>query len=203
MYKELIIRMLREYYKKSWHIIRQNRKIIFALTALYILFLVGGLIYNSMTYTKFSFSSEESKAAYQEFFKTTNFKDTFIGNFQHIFFHNAIASLFRIATGIILAIIPLWLIINDGILDSAAIINSGYNILFSFIPHGIFEIPAMIISSSLGVMIFLSILKSKNRRKNIIQAYKNTFLIFLLIIIPLLLIAGIIEALEIMILFFW
>lgn len=195
--------MLRKYYKKAWQIIKQNRKIIFALAILYVLFFVGGLIYNGMTYTKFSFSSEEAKAGYQEFFKATNFKDTFIENFQYLFFHNAIASLLRIATGIILAIIPLWLIIDDGILDSAAIINSGHNILFSFIPHSIFEIPAMIISSSLGVMIFLSILKSKNRRKNILQAYKNTFLIFLLIIIPLLLIAGIIEALEIMILFFW
>lgn len=195
--------MLREYYKNSWQIIKQNKKIIFALAALYILFLVGGLIYNGMTYAKVSFSSEDAKNAYQEFFKTTNFKDTFIGNFQYIFFHNIIASLFRIAMGIILAIIPLWLIIDDGISSSFAIINSGYNPLFSFIPHGIFEIPAMIISSSLGVIIFLSMFELGSKKNNLIQAYKNALIIFLLIIIPLLLIAAILEALEIMVFFFW
>lgn len=198
--------MLKKYYKNSWKIIKQNKKIIFALTALYILFFVGGLIYNNLTYTKFSFSSEDVKNSYEEFFRLTTFKDTLIGNFGAILFHNAISGLFNIATGIVLAIVPVGLIAYSGFSHSTSIMASRYdfsNTLFLLVPHSIFEIPALILSSSLGVMIFLSIFKSKDRKKNIIQAYKNILLIFLLIIIPLLLIAAILEALEIMIFFFW
>jgi stage II sporulation protein M len=199
--------MLTEYYKRSWKIIKQNKKVIFALTAVYILFLVGGLIYNSMTYSN-SFSSEDAKKAYDEFFKTSQLKETFTGNFIFLFSHNAVASLFRITTGIIFAIIPAWLVIDGGISNSAAIINGAmqYNLsrsLLSILPHSIFELPAIIISSSLGVMVFLSLFKPKNRGRNVIQAYKDALIVFLFVILPLLLIAGIIESLEIMIFFFW
>ncbi len=193
---------IKGYYHQSFEIIKRNKKIILALTALYILVLVSGLIYNSMTYTN-SFSSEDAKQAYDEFFKTTMVKDTFIGNFIYIFSHNIIASLFRIVTGIVLGIIPVFYIISGGISSSYSLVSSVidkrvYYALWSFLPHSLFEIPTFILSSSLGLMIFISVLK-KDRIKNVIRAYKESLIVFTSVILPLLFIAAIIEAVVILI----
>ena len=197
--------MIKKYYKNSWKIIKENRKIILIMASIYVLFFIIGTIY-SLNHSSYSFSSEDAKNAYEEYFITTTFKQTFLGNFQYIFFHNVVANLYGIMTGIVFAIIPVGVIISMGVSNSMVIISSEYGFwrtLFSFVPHSIFEIPAIILSSSLGVMIFFSIFKSKDKKKDITQAYKNALLVFLLIILPLLLIAGIIEALEIMIFYFW
>ena len=196
---------IKKYYQQSFEIIKRNKKIIFILTALYILFLVSGLIYNSITYTS-SFSSEDAKKAYNEFFKTTIVKDTFIGNFIYIFSHNIIASLFRIVTGIVLGIIPIFYIISDGISNSYSLVSSMidegvYRALLGFLPHSLFETPAFILSSSLGLMIFISVFK-KDRMKNIIKTFKESLIVFTSIILPLLFIAAIIESVAILIYWF-
>ena len=69
-------------------------------------------------------------------------------------------------------------------------LKEGIFILWRLLPHGIFEIPAILISTSLGIRLGTDF---KNFKKNL----KSAIRVFLLIIVPLLVIAGIIEGLFI------
>lgn len=197
--------LLKNHYKKSFEIIKENKKIIFIILSLYAASLLSGLIYNYFTYE--GFLSIEAKESYYQAIKEINFSENFINNFIKIFTHNIIASLFRIISGILLGIIPLFLIIDGAILDSYSLVastvdNGLIKSLILFIPHSIFEIPAFILSSSFGLIIFLSLFKKSKRFDNLKNTIIETSLIFLFLILPLLFISGIIESLLIIIYWF-
>ena len=67
----------------------------------------------------------------------------------------------------------------------------GYSILFRLLPHGIFELPALIISLGLGLKIGFFIF-AKNKKKYLKYNLTNSLRVFVYIILPLLIIAGII-----------
>ena len=110
-----------------------------------------------------------------------------------IFFNNAKVSIISILFGIGLGVIPLLVCISNGyILGFVArkvVDTSGALVLWQLFPHGIFEIPAIIISIGLGIQIGLKP-KSKEDLKKIA---KESLRIFITIILPLLVIAAIIE----------
>jgi stage II sporulation protein M len=118
---------------------------------------------------------------------------------QFIFLNNLKASFFPLIFGILLGIYPvLSLIINGYVLGFVAgktVAVEGINILWKLFPHGIFEIPAVLISVSLGLRlgIFLFVYKGKNKRREFILWLKDSLRVFLFIVIPLLIIAAIIE----------
>ncbi len=186
---------------KYFKIFKEIKKIIIFMTILFILFLIISLIYNTITYQNNS-DLKESKEIYDIYLKV-RYKETFIGNFFYVLIHNIFSSFLQIITGIAFAIFPLFIIIAQGISNGNSIIYTyrmdGLFYSLLIVPHSIFEIPSMIISCSLGIKIFLSLFKSKNRIKDMIQEYKNSIIVFLFIIIPLLIIASIIESLLIMI----
>ncbi len=105
--------------------------------------------------------------------------------------NNIQVSFFGMILGIIFAIIPtLTLIINGyvlGFVINRSIVSEGIFIIWRLFPHGIFEIPAVLISTSLGIKIGTDF---KNIKKNL----KSALRIFILIVVPLLVIAGIIES---------
>lgn len=96
--------------------------------------------------------------------------------------------------GILLGILPfLALVVNGyvlGFVANQAIAIDGIFVLWRLLPHGIFEIPAILISTALGIRLGTDL---KNIKKNFISSIR----IFLLIVIPLLVIAGLIEGLFI------
>lgn len=69
-------------------------------------------------------------------------------------------------------------------------------LLLGILPHGIFEIPAIIISIAIGLNLCLCITKKIIGKYNekIIDDIKESILVFACIIIPLLIVAGIVEA---------
>ena len=195
---------IKKYYKKSFDIIKFNRKIIYFVTILYIIFLLGGIIYYASTY-KDEFSPEYKKER-DNAMRDILLKDNFYDNFIYIFSHNFIASLFRIISGVLFAVFPLFLIINGAFSSSyslfASIADKGfYFTLNAWLPHSLIEIPAFILSSSLGVMIFLSLFKPKYKLQNLIKAYKDSLIVFACIILPMLFFAAVIE--SILIVNFW
>lgn len=105
--------------------------------------------------------------------------------------NNIQVSFFGMILGIFLGIIPtLTLIVNGYVLGfvlNKSIASEGIFIIWRLFPHGIFEIPAVLISTSLGIKIGTNF---KNIKKN----FKSSLRIFILIVIPLLVIAGIIES---------
>ena len=108
--------------------------------------------------------------------------------------NNIQVAFFGIIFGIIFGILPtLGLIVNGYVLGFVAyhsILEEGIFILWRLLPHGIFEIPAILISTSLGIRLGTDF---KNFKKNL----KSAIRVFLLIVVPLLVIAGIIEGLFI------
>lgn len=67
--------------------------------------------------------------------------------------------------------------------------------LFGILPHGILEIPALLISMSIGIYLCKNITGSlfgrKNRNK--LDDLKNVIRVFFTIVIPLLILAGLLE----------
>lgn len=115
----------------------------------------------------------------------------FISLFVFITANNLQVSFIGMILGILFGIIPaITLIVNGyvlGFVINRAIASEGIFIIWRLFPHGIFELPAVLISISLGIRLGIDL---KNFKKNI----KSSLIIFILIVIPLLIIAGIIES---------
>jgi stage II sporulation protein M len=120
--------------------------------------------------------------------------------------NNIKSAFFGMIFGIFFGIISLGIIIVNGYIlgfvVKEAITIEGFPILFRLIPHGIFEIPAVIISIALGLKLgmFLFVYKEKNKGKEFLRWVKSSVKVFVFVVVPLLVIAGIIEGLLIFLL---
>lgn len=124
-----------------------------------------------------------------------------------IFINNLFASVMGLLFGILFCIVPFFILVSNGYLLGYIIkriiekigLSDGIISLWRLLPHGIFEIPAVMISLGfgfkLGVNFFQALTKGsfKNFKKEIF--YSLNVLIF--VILPLLFIAAIIEGLLI------
>ena len=192
---------IKNHYINSYNLIRKNRKIIIFIFILYVVSLSVGIIFYSQSYG--GFSSVEVKDAYYQWIGETNNKGGFADNFFYLFFHNAQASLLQIISGIFLGIIPIvltidWAMSNSYSLVSFIINNNLPNSLLFSVPHSLFEIPAFILASSFGVTLFLSLFKNGGKIKNLRASLRDSAVVFLLWVLPLLVIAGIVESILIM-----
>ena len=99
--------------------------------------------------------------------------------------------------GIILGIFPIWVSIQNGYIIGFVINKvvalEGPLILWKLIPHGIFELPAIFISIGVGLKIGEKVLKRDSPGVFLLNSLK----VFLLIVLPLLIIAAVIEGLLI------
>lgn len=115
---------------------------------------------------------------------------------KFIFLNNIQSSFIGLAFGIFLGIIPLILLVVNGyvlgFVSSISVNTAGAGVLLKLLPHGIFELPAVLISLGLG-MKFGTFIFQKNKIKSFKEYFINSFRIFLFIVIPLLVIAAIIE----------
>jgi stage II sporulation protein M len=113
--------------------------------------------------------------------------------------NNMMSSFYGLILGIFLGIIPLGIIIINGYIlgfvANKAVDSGGILILWKLFPHGIFEIPAVMISIGLGLKLgmFLFVYHKKNKGKEFFKWIIDSIRVFFLIVIPLLVIAGIIE----------
>ena len=183
-------------YKGLLSFLYSKRKIIAFCSALFLLSFVLGIIYPGI------FPHYQEKLIGDIL---TGAEDRrLFGLISYIIFTNLKASLLGAFTGLAFGLVPLGLLVLNGYLIGAVtskVLNTGIeNFLFSFLPHGIFEIPAAIISYTLGIWIGLILIEGvKNRvpwKKlllSLLNAYKRAFWVYLCIIVPLLLIAGVIE----------
>ena len=126
-----------------------------------------------------------------------------LGQFElikFIFLNNMQGSFVGLIFGILLGFFPLlFLIINGyvlGFVASLSVDARGFSVLLKLIPHGIFELPAVFISMGLGIKLS-SFIFEKNKIKNLKDNFINSLRVFLFVIIPLLIIAAIIEGMLI------
>jgi len=184
-------------YIKSWNYLKESKNFIyFSILAFFLFALVG-----------FFFPAPEAVAnKIIELFKDILSKTEGLSGFELIIFifkNNIQASLLGLVFGIVFGIYPIFAIIFNGYVvgfaGKLATINGGVYSLLSLIPHGIFELPAIFISFALGIKLGSFIFK-KDKLESLKDYISNSFRIFILIVIPLLIVAAIIEGILIAIL---
>ncbi len=116
-----------------------------------------------------------------------------------IFLNNSVKSFMVILLGPALGIVPFFFtVMNGGILGLAmGRVVESRGIAFALaavLPHGIFEIPAIIASSAIGFRLAWEVLRKIFSGGNVLRELKKGLRFFLLRIAPLLLVAAFIEA---------
>jgi stage II sporulation protein M len=119
--------------------------------------------------------------------------------FIFIFINNSLKALGVILTGMFAGIPPLLLIAVNGIvLGTIATVageqNGSVYVIAGLVPHGIFEIPAMILSTSLGCLIGREALCWALRKQHhILSTYKESLRLYALVVLPAIAIAALLE----------
>jgi len=183
-----------EEYKKSWDYIKESKNFIYIAIGIFLLFLLIGFLIPApkiladelLKFIRDLLNQTEGLSQFEliQFIISNNVKTTFLS----IFF-GAIFGIFPIINTII----------NGYVLGFVFILtvnNSGVWELWRILPHGIFELPAVFISFGLGIKLGMFIFQKK-KLEFFKDYFMNSLRVFLLIILPLLIIAGIIEGILI------
>ncbi len=186
---------LSEQYSKCWKFIKEARWFVVAALGIFATtFLIG------FTFPIF-FKTEILKLIQSLIAQTQN--KTAIKLIIFIFLNNAQVALLSILLGILFGIFPLATAITNGYLlgfvarETASL--KGISILWKLLPHGIFELPAIMLSIGIGMKIGTDIFKD-NAKQKLGNDIKEGLRFFVFVIIPLLLVAGIIEGVLIRVL---
>tara|TARA_Y100000034_G_scaffold79823_1_gene95787 strand:+ start:1289 stop:1876 length:588 start_codon:yes stop_codon:yes gene_type:complete len=187
---------LKEEYKKSWDYIKESKNFIYSTIGIFIVFILVGFIIPPP-----EFILEQILKFIKELLEKT--KDMSQGELiRFILLNNSQISLIGMIFGVLLGIFPVIVTILNGYLlgfvASVSVKQEGFFVLWKLLPHGIFELPAIFISFGLGLKLGTFIFQ-KNKIKSFKEYFKNSLRVFLFIIIPLLIIAAIIEGVLIFI----
>ncbi|MEA3414234.1 MAG: stage II sporulation protein M [Nanoarchaeota archaeon] len=185
-------------YKKSFEYIQDSGKYIYWALVIFFIFTIIGLIFPI---------PERLFLVLIDYFKELILKTQNFSTFEMILFiftNNSFATFFSIIFGIIFGIFP---IINSvingyvlGFAGSLSVSEFGILSLWKLLPHGILELTAVFISLGMGLRIGATSLKSviKNKGdKKLTKELKDSLRVYFLVVLPLLLLAAIIEGILI------
>jgi len=118
--------------------------------------------------------------------------------FLFIFFNNSIKAFLVIIGGVLFGVIPLvFMLVNGeifGVIMNLAVKQEGWlTVILGLAPHGIFEIPAIVLASSCGLWIGYKFYRKIRHNEPLGEAVRQSFRIYIRIVIPALLIAALIE----------
>lgn len=184
-------------YKQIWKFIKESRNYFYLVLGLFIVSILIGYIFPV-------FFSDFIKKFIEEIVKKTEG----LKNWQLFIFilqNNLQTAFLGLIFGILFGILPLILILFNGyvlgFVANKTVAIAGSGVLIRLLPHGIFEIPAIILSFGLGLRLGMFIFKkSGQRKKEFMYSFGNSMKTFLYVIIPLLIIAALIETWLIVIL---
>ncbi len=181
---------LKKKYKESWKYIRESKNYIYVIIGVFFTFFLIGLIIPAPPEI-----SEKILEFIQELIDQTEGMN-FIELLLFIFLNNLKASLMGLIFGIFLGVLPIIFSLANGYLlgfvSAVVTKEEGLISLWKLMPHGIFELPAVFISLGLGIKLGTFIFK-KEKIETFREYAIKSFNSFILIIIPLLIIAAIIE----------
>jgi len=183
----------RNQFKEALSYVRESKNYIYASLILFIISTVIGLVFrNQLTFL-------------DEILKKLILETRDLNTIEMVFFilqNNLQSSLMAIVFGIFFGIFPLFSTVSNGLvlgyvlgrtLEIASILD-----WWRLLPHGIFELPAIFISFGLGIKLGAALfLKKGKRAKEFTRRFYKSFNVFLMIIIPLLIIAAIVEGILI------
>ncbi len=119
--------------------------------------------------------------------------------FFFIFFHNAQSALSGLLFGILLGIPPVLIALFNGLI-LGYVVNKvgsavGFYELWRLLPHGIFELPAVFIALGLGMRLGIAVIRPG--KEGFFQQLRASIVLFMILILPLLLVAAAIESILI------
>ncbi len=174
-------------YRTARNYLYESRIYFFSIFALFIVSAIIGFIFSSY----FSFLDTFLRELVAQ---TTNLNGGQLISF--IFLNNLESSFIGLFFGIIFGIIPVFVTLINGTIVGYVLArsweNSGITEFWRLFPHGIFELPAVFISLGLGVKLG-GFVFTRNRQTTLLRRFYNSAVVFVLIVLPLLAIASVIE----------
>ncbi len=181
---------LKEEYKQSWNYLKESKNFIYIIIAVFFVFVLIGFFVPAPDSLV-----EQILRFIEELIEQTKGMSRG-GLIKFIFLNNLQSSFYGMMLGILLGIFPILAAIANGYLlgfvSSMSVENGGFLVLWRLLPHGIFELPAIFISLGLGLK-FGTFIFQKRKLEIFKEYFFNSLRVFFLIILPLLIIAGIIE----------
>ncbi len=116
--------------------------------------------------------------------------------FLVIFLNNTFTCFLDIMLGPFAGIFPVFAAFVNGGLIGWFAQREGLYVLITIIPHGIFELPAFFISTAIGLKLGRELFRHRHER-DLIGELKRGLWVYFILIIPLLLVAAIIESILI------
>lgn len=177
-------------YLLSWDFIKETKNLIFISIGVFVLFSLIGF---------FTSPPEIVEQRIIDFIRELLLTTQGMSHWEligFILFNNIQASFFGIILGIFLGIFPIISSILNGYLvgyvSSVAVSEAGISSLLNLVPHGIFELPALFISLGMGIKLGLFIFQ-KDKKESLKSYLKESLRVFVFVVIPLLIIAALIE----------
>jgi len=187
---------LQKHYSLSWLYIKESRNYILFIV---LIFLLGFLI--SLNY-KPTEIVELIKSFVERLMEETEGLSTW-EMVIYILNNNLKNSFISVLLGVFVGIFPFLTALINGYVLGFVVEKSmqveGVGVLWLLLPHGIFEFPAVILALALGIKLgfFWSNKKRNGLKKEFLRRFENSLRVFLFIILPLLVIAAIIEGILI------
>ncbi|MDO8517006.1 MAG: stage II sporulation protein M [Nanoarchaeota archaeon] len=179
----------KEIYNDNWAFLKKIKNYIWFASLTFLLFALLGFLFPIFFKQEiFSFIKEVTQ-------QIADYNSSQL--ISYIFLNNLKASFFAILIGIVFGIFPFFMAVANGYLigfvSRYSVNEEGFLILWRLLPHGIFEIPAVILSIAIGMRLGIDVLKSGKQKGIFKQEFVKAIKTFIFIIIPLLVIAAIIE----------
>ena len=183
----------KKHYSLSWQFIKECKShILFVL----ILFLFAFLI-------ALYYQPPEVVELMKQFIEDLLQKTEGLNAWQMILFifnNNLRSSFIVMVAGIFFGIFPVFTALANGyvlgFVAEKSVAVEGLDVLLRLFPHGIFELPAIILALALGVRLG-TFWFAEEKKKEFIRRLENSLRVFIFIILPLLVIAAIIEGILI------
>jgi stage II sporulation protein M len=189
MKKDKIKNFFKENYSKSWEYIKESKKFIWAVVIIFFVSVIIGFLFQPPIVTNAILDYIKNILT-----KTEGMSSSKMIGF--IFTNNLQSGFMGILYGFFLGIFPvLATFVNGyvvGYVSSYAISSSGVGSLLTLLPHGIFELPAIFISFGMGIK-FGTFIFYKKKIEHFGKFFMNSLRVFVFVVIPLLIIAAIIE----------
>ncbi|MBQ9625374.1 MAG: stage II sporulation protein M [Clostridia bacterium] len=193
-------------YKKEWQFFKTNMKIMFPVMLVLMILLMVLSHYAFLTAFQEDpgLVSKTMEIMNEAFSGLDMIHDSAFMSFVKLFLNNARVCLFCIAFGMIpfLFIPVLYLIVNGGIIGMVSALGTALGtmsmsyFIAAIVPHGIFEIPAIVYSICLGLYLCICITrtifgKAKEPLKDSVLGALRSYC---LVMIPMLLVAAFVES---------
>lgn len=181
-----------KYYGDSWSFIKDSRNFIYAAIILFVVSTLIGFIFPVLF-------EEQILGFLEDLILETEGKGV-LEMIIFLFLNNIQSAFFGMIFGVFIGIFSIFnAIVNGYVLGFVAnkvVAVEGIFVLWRILPHGIFELPALFLSLGLGLKMG-SFVFQKRAWRSLKEYFIKSLLTFLLVIVPLLIIAAIIEGILI------